>query len=260
MHEEASKSRVGLKGVQLFKDQKLGAGSYGAVYKAKCGELICAAKILHPNLFDISTQCQASPTNEHRLPIRRFEQEYKFMSSLRHPNIVQYLGIDHDPDTHLPVLLMELMDDSLTHFLESSTQSIPYHVQTNICHDIALALSFLHSNNIVHRDLSGNNVLLLCNVRAKVTDFGMARLDDFTNKSRQTCTMCPGTEVYMAPETIQEDPVYTERIDCFSFGVIIVQILTQQFPKPGNQLQKVTFSHPDLPRGTLMVCVPEIDR
>ena len=106
-------------------------------------------------------------------------------------------------------------------------------------------------------------MLLLCNVRAKVTDFGTARLHDFTNKSHQTCTMCPGTEVYMAPETIQEDPVYTEKIDCFSFGVIVVQILTQQFPKPGNRLQKVQFSHPDLPRGTLMVrgvCVPEIDR
>ena len=259
--EETSKNQVGFKTVQLFKDQKLGVGSYGVVYKAKCDELVCAAKILHSNLFDIATQSLATPSNEHKLPIRRFEQEYKFMSSLRHPNIVQYLGIDHDPDTHfLPVLLMELMDESLTHFLESFTQPIPFHIQANFCHDIALALSFLHSNNIVHRDLSGNNVLLLYNVRAKVTDFGMARLDDFTNKSHQSCTMCPGTEVYMAPETVQEDPVYTEKIDCFSFGVIVVQILTQLFPKPGNRLQKVQFSHPDLPRGTLMVCVPEIDR
>lgn len=185
--EETSKGQVGFKTVQLFKDQKLGVGSYGAVYKAKCDELVCAAKILHPNLFDIATQSLATATNEHKLLIRRFEQEYKFMSSLRHPNIVQYLGIDHDPDTCFPVLLMELMDDCLTHFLENSTQSISYHIQVNFCHDIALALSFLHSNNIVHRDLSGNNVLLLYNVRVKVTDFGMARLDDFTNKSRQTC-------------------------------------------------------------------------
>ena len=58
-------------------------------------------------------------------------------------------------------------------------------------------------------------MLLLCNVRAKVTDFGiMARLDDFTNKSHQTCTMCPGTKVYMALETVQEDAVYTEKINC----------------------------------------------
>ena len=53
--------------------------------------------------------------------------------------------------------------------------------------------------------------------------------------------------------------MYTEKVDCFSFGVIVIQVLTRQFPNPGNRLQKVQFSLPDLPRGTLMVCVPEID-
>ena len=95
---------------------------------------------------------------------------------------------------------MELMDKSLTHFLESSTQPIPYHIQVNICHDITLALSFLHSNNIVHRDLSSNNVLLRGNVLAKVTDFGMARPGDINPQAtRFTNTMCPGTDVYMPP-------------------------------------------------------------
>ena len=100
------------------------------------------------------------------------------MSAIRHPNIVQYLGMFRETDTQLPVLLMKLpvMDDSLTHFLESSTQQIPYHIQVSICHDVTLALSFLHSNNIGHRDLSSNNVLLIGSIRAKVTDFGMASL------------------------------------------------------------------------------------
>ena len=108
-----------------------------------------------------------------------------------------------DTDTHLPVLVMEVMDDSLTHFLEHSPQPIPYHLKTNICHDITLALLFLHSNNIVHRDLSSNNVLLIGNVRAKVTDFGMARLFEINPQaSRFTNTMCPGTDVYMPPEAV----------------------------------------------------------
>ena len=110
--------------------------------------------------------------------------------------------------TCLPVLLMELMDDSLTHFLESSTQPIPYHIQINICHDVSLALSFLHSNKIIHRDLSSNNVLLGAlsgNILAKVTDFGMARLSDINPQAtRFTSTMCPGTDVYMPPEAVQE--------------------------------------------------------
>ena len=221
--------------MQLFKDQTLGIGSYGAVCKAKCDDLLCAAKILHPTLFDPTIQLQVSPKQEHRLPIKRFEQECEFLSTIRYPNIVQYLCMYQDPDTGLPVLLMELMDKSLTHYLESSPQPIAYHIQANICHDITLALSFLHSNGIVHRDLSSNNVLLRGNILAKVTDFGMAKLGDLNPQAtRYTFTMCPGTDVYMPPEAVKDEPVYTEKIDCFSFGVIVVQILTLKFPKPGN--------------------------
>ena len=174
------KATVDFKTVQLFKDQTLGIESYGKVCKAKCDDLLCAAKLIHETLFVDPTAHQLiAPQREHRLPMRRFEQECEFLSTIRHPNIVQYLGLYQDPDTGLPALLMELMDDSLTHFVESSTQPIPYHIQVNICHDITLALSFLHFNSIVHRDLSSNNVLLNGNaIRAKVTDFGMARLGD----------------------------------------------------------------------------------
>ena len=252
---------IGFKSVQLFKDQTLGIGSYGAVCKAKCDDLLCAAKILHPTLFDPTAQLQVSPKQEHRLPIKRFEQECEFLSTIRHPNIVQYLCMHQDPDTGLPVLLMELMDESLTHIFESSPQLIAFHIQVNICHDISLALSFLHSNGIIHRDLSSNNVLLRGNILAKVTDFGMAKLGDLNPQAtRYTFTLCPGTDVYMPPEAVQDEPVYTEKIDCFSFGVIVVQTLTQQFPKPGNRRQRVEINHPGLPRGTVEVRLAEIDR
>ena len=253
--------KIGFKSVQLFKDQTLGIGSYGAVCKAKCDDLLCAAKILHPTLFDPTAQLQVSLKQEHRLPIKRFEQECEFLSTIRHPNIVQYLCMRQDPDTGLPVLLMELMDESLTHFLESSPLPIAYHIQANICHDITLALSFLHSNGIVHRDLSSNNVLLRGNILAKVTDFGMAKLGDLNPQAtRYTFTMCPGTDVYMPPEAVQDEPVYTEKIDCFSFGVIVIQISTRQFPKPGNRRQKVEINHPGLPRGVLEMRLAEVDR
>ena len=258
LHQER---KIGFKSVQLFKDQTLGIGSYGAVCKAKCDDLLCAAKILHPTLFDPIAQLQVSPKQEHRLPIKRFELECEFLSTIRHPNIVQYLCMHQDPDTGLPVLLMELMDESLTHFLESSPQPIAYHIQTNICYDITLALSFLHSNGIVHRDLSSNNVLLRGNILAKVTDFGMAKLGDLNPQATcYTFTMCPGTDVYMPPEAVKDEPVYTEKIDCFSFGVIIVQILTRQFPKPGNRRQEVEINHPGLLQGTVEVRIAEVNR
>ena len=127
------------------------------------------------------------------------------MSTIRHPNIVQCLGMHQDPETGLPVLLMELMDESLTHYLERSTRLIPYNVQVNLSHDVTLALSFLHSNGITHRDLSSNNVLLIQDIRAKVADFGMARLCDLNPQTNYpTCTVCPGTDVYMPPEAVQD--------------------------------------------------------
>ena len=253
---------VGFKSVQLFKDQTLGIGSYGKVCKAKCDDLLCAAKLIHETLLDPTAHQLIEPQREHRLPMRRFEQECDFLNTIRHPNIVQYLGIYRDPDTGLPALLMELMGDSLTHFLESSTQPIPYYIQINICHDITLALSFLHSNSIVHRDLSSNNVLLVGNaIRAKVTDFGMARLGDRNPRATHlTFTMCPGADVYMAPEAVQDKPVYTDKIDCFSFGVITLQILTRQLPKPGDRRKRMEINHPGLPRGTYEMVVSEIER
>ena len=260
-HHQQDKA-IGFKNVQLLKDQTLGIGSYGIVCKAKCDDLLCAAKILHQYLVDPTGHelKQVLPQREHRLPMRRFEQECEFLSTIRHPNIVQYLGMYQDPDTGSPVLLMELMDDSLTHFLESSPQPIPYHIQVNICDDIALALSFLHSNNIVHRDLSSNNVLLIGNVRAKVTDFGMARLGDPNSlATRLSFTKCPGAQVYMPPEAVKDKPVYTEKIDCFSFGVVIVQILTQQFPGPGDHRQncRIDPNHPLRP--VAFDCLNDID-
>ena len=88
---------------------KLGIGTYGAVFKAKCDSLICAAKVLHPTLFNPAMQHQVAAERSRVAPIRRFEQEY--LSTIRHPNVVQYLGLSEDPDTGLPLLLMELMDE-----------------------------------------------------------------------------------------------------------------------------------------------------
>jgi serine/threonine protein kinase len=244
MAEQPQVKVIGFKTIQLFKDQVLGIGSYGKVCKAECDGLLCAAKVIHETLFDPTAQQLIAPHREHRLPMRRFEQECEFLSTIRHPNIIQYLGMYQDPDTHLPVLLMELMDDSLTHFLEGSPQPIPYHIQVNVCHDITLALRFLHSNGIVHRDLSSNNVLMIGNIRAKVTDFGMARLGDMNPRATQlTFTMCPGTDVYMPPEAVKDKPVYTEKIDCFSFGVIAIQTMTRLFPQPGDRRKEIEIEN-----------------
>ena len=153
---------------------------------------------------------------------------------------------------------MELMDDSLTHFLEQSEERLPYHVQVNISHDIALALDFLHDNRILHRDLSSNNVLLIdAGIRAKVTDFGMSKLIEL-NSHMTGLTKCPGTPAYMSPEALSDPPVYTEKLDCFQAGVLMIQTITRKFPNPSDamcRMRDVRF-----PTGWVNVPVPEAER
>ena len=241
--------------VELLKTESLGIGSYGAVCKAMCDDLPCAAKILHPALFQFTAPGTTSV-------MRKFEQECRLLSAIKHPHIVQYLGTYHDPESRLPVLLMELMDESLTRFLERSQEPLPYHTEVNFCHDIALALSYLHCNGIVHRDLSSNNVLLIAGSRAKVTDFGMVKLYDVNHSTAHLTplTLCPGTMGYMSPEALRDRPVYTDKLDSFSLGVLCVQIMTRQFPDPGDRFQAMVISDPRIPSGRVQVEVPEIER
>ena len=247
MAQQASPS-IRFGSVRLLQDAPLGTGAYGQVCKATLGELPCAAKVLHPTLVDPSY-----PRNR-----ALFEQECRFLSEIRHPNIVQYLGVAHDPITGLPILLMELMDDSLTHFLEQSEERLPYHVQVNISHDIALALAFLHDNRILHRDLSSNNVLLIgAGIRAKVTDFGMSKLTEL-NPRMTGLTKCPGTPAYMSPEALSDPPVYTEKLDCFQEGVLMIQTITRKFPNPSDATRKERF--PRSPTGWVNIPVPEAER
>ena len=253
------RNEIGFREIELLKQETLGVGSYGSVCKARCDHLLCAAKIIHPTLVPPNALQQISPQREHRLPIRRFEMECDLLRDIKHPNIIQYFGMYRDPETGLPVLLMELMDESLTHFLETSTKPIPYHIQLTICLDIVQALSFLHLNGIIHRDLSSNNILLIGKSRAKLTDFGMAKLVD-VRMSRVSNTMCPGTDAYMPPEAINNQAVYTEKGDVFSFGVNIIQILTRKFPKPGDRFNTVPINDPRFPSGRVEVRVPEIER
>ena len=180
--------------------------------------------------------------------ITSFEQECQILRDLKHPSIVQFLGVIQDPNTKKPILLMELMKESLTGFLESSPTNVPYHLQVNISHDIALAVAHLHRNGILHRDLSSNNILLNENRKAKVTDFGMSKISaSDPSMTRSRVTQCPGTLVYMPPEALRPQPRYSDKIDSFSIGVLLVQIATRNFPAPTEA--SITRDDPNSPTG-----------
>ena len=245
-------SELGYGAVEVYSKETLGVGSYGTVCKAKCGQLPCAAKLLHDTMFG---------NNDPGIQrfVERFEQECQFLRMIKHPNIVQFLGTVREPQSQRLALLMELMDESLTRFLERSTGPLPYHTQLNICHGVALALAYLHSNDIIHRDLSSNNVLLIGEgSRAKVTDFGMSKLIGMNPRMTPAQTLCPGTPVYMPPEALVNPPRYSNKLDCFSHGVLTIQIVTRQFPNPTDATTTVEDARS--PTGEINIPVPERER
>ena len=244
--------QFGYQNVSVHTSKVLGTGSYGSVVKATLDHLPCAAKILH-TIFFRSDDPGAVDFAAH------FEQECNILRELKHPCIVQFLGVVQDPNNCRPILLMELMEGSLTGFLEHSSVSLPFHIQVNITHDIALALAYLHSNNILHRDLSSNNILLNAGSKAKVTDFGMSKmLEPNPRMTRSKITQCPGTPVFMPPEALRAKPRYSDKLDTFSLGVLVIQIITRTFPAP-TDAEKI-LDDPSSPTGEKIVPVPELER
>ena len=254
--EKELRKTFGYKKALVKPSDVLGTGSYGNVVKAKLDDLPCAAKILHHTFF---TSNDPHVTDF----IRRFKQECRILRHLRHPCIVQFLGVLEDPrprSNRRPILLMELMEDSLTHFLESRQRALPYHIQVNIIYDITLALDYLHANGVQHRDLSSNNILLTAGTRAKLTDFGMSKMVDINprmSRNKISQTTCPGTLAYMPPETLLGKPVYSSKIDIFSTGVLMIQIITRKFPSPSDSHNAV--EDPKYKK-KIFVPVPECER
>lgn len=218
--------------IEIYKKEQLGTGSFGVVCKARCDKLLCAAKLLH-NIFILSSDPDVAIIRN------KFEEECAIMATIIHPCIVQFIGVAVTMDGE-PVLLTELMDTSLTKFIaeQAHTSSIRVHEEIDIVNDIAMGLSYLHSRNIVHRDLSSNNVLLNRGCKAKITDFGVSKIYDATAGSRigsgiKYQTKCPGTPYFMSPEASRDGALYTDKLDIFSFGVICIHLLSKRYPSPG---------------------------
>ena len=246
--------------VTIIEDKELGRGVYGRVCRASCDELPSAAKLLNPKLFQFSDD----------LVVKSFKEDCKLLIAISHPSIVQYLDAYIQPETRRAVLLMELLDESLTDFLDRLQNPLPMHLQIDICHDMIQALAYLHSINITHRNLTGKNVLINAGSRAKVTDFMMMKMADAqqaANPHFKHMTI-PDSSGYMPPEAFRFPPSYTNMLDIFSFGVVCLQVITKQFPHPSSykiseierrrsDLNSVDPGHPML--AIVMSCLKDRD-
>ena len=160
--------------------------------------------------------------------IKAFDRECEVLESFHHPNIVQHLSTDEHPMSGSTILVTELMDCNLRSYLSGlCEESLTSHCQLSLSKDVASGLAYIHSRQIIHRDLCGDNVLLRLSQPvpvAKISDFGMSRLLDPSQMS-STLTAVAHRIGYLPPEAFRlEDEEYDHSLDVFSLGVIMLQI------------------------------------
>ncbi|WCJ27824.1 Protein kinase superfamily protein [Euphorbia peplus] len=186
----------------LFIGSKIGEGAHGKVYEGRYRDRIVAVKVLH----------RGSNADEKAALESRFAREVNMMSRVKHENLVKFIGACKDP---LMVIVTELLPG----------MSLPR------------AMDCLHANGIIHRDLKPDNLLLTANQKSvKLADFGLAREETVT----EMMTAETGTYRWMAPELYStvtlrqgEKKHYNNRVDVYSFGIVLWELLTNRMPFEG---------------------------
>ena len=202
----------------------LGRGSYGQVLEVDWHGTICAAKNVHDIFLEGVSEAES------RRVISDFERECQTWSQLRHPNVVQLLGVYFKKGSSSPILVLEKMDCTLSGYLDRhSKEAFPILHKVSVLRQVAQALSYLHNKNppLVHHDLSTNNILLCeWSLQPKISDFGMTRAVSVAKLTRRSSIK--GTMAFMSPEALREPPKYDGKLDVFSFGNVILSTLRPQ--------------------------------
>lgn len=204
---------------------ELGHGAMGTVYRAqdpKIGRIVALKTV---RVMGTTSEQE----DEYR---RRFIREAQSAGKLSHPGIVTIYDVDEDAATQTPYIVMEYIEgQTLDSFLTDPELAPPPVTESlRLIQQVAEALDYAHSQNIVHRDIKPANILVTSDGRAKIADFGIAKLQesDFTLPGQIL-----GTLAYLAPEQLKGDPL-DGRADLFSLGVILYWMLTGRKPFEGD--------------------------
>ena len=211
---------------------EIGAGAYGKVFQAEYYGSHCVAKEFSSTLkpaLEVSTRGTQKVKENLLKKCQRILQ-------LRHPNIVQFLGVHYKPSSPtIPLLMMEMMDSNLNLLLKDYS-NIPIYAKLSVLLDVSLGLKFLHSQkpSVVHCHLSSHNILLTPSLRAKISDVGMALI--IPEKSlkqfiKATCFTAPE----ISKTTATGSKISNPSVDIFSYGAIMLHTITQQCPEPKKQ-------------------------
>ena len=200
----------------------LGGGAWGVVSKGKFRGQNVAVKRVYPSILQPTT-------------VDRIRREIRTMAQVGHPNLVLFIAAVIDDRTG-PMIVTEILDTSLRSAYERNRLGSN---KLRILQDVASALNYLHLHRepIIHRDVSSANVLLEAVAnngwKAKLSDFGSANL------VRYATTPGEGAIIYTAPEAFPQPPTsptppppQTPKIDVYSYGVLLGEVVTQQLPDP----------------------------
>lgn len=201
----------------------LGKGAMGLVYEGRDPNLDRRVAIKTIKVENLSEEAAA----EYEV---RFRTEARSAARLQHPHIVSVYDSDRDGD--IAFLVMEFVDgDDLKHHLDRG-DLYTLEQTLGIMGDLLSALDYAHRQSIVHRDIKPANLLIETSGRVKLTDFGVARIQDSGEATRTQGSMV-GTLKYMSPEQVQGRPI-DARADLFAAGIVLYQLLTGKRPFDGD--------------------------
>ncbi|QCD90666.1 chitin elicitor receptor kinase 1 [Vigna unguiculata] len=193
--------------------RKIGVGGYGSVYFGMLEEKEVAVKKMRSNKS------------------KEFYAELKALCKIHHINIVELLGYASGDD-HLYLVYEYVPNGSLSEHLHDPLlkghQPLSWCARVQIALDAAKGLEYIHDYTkarYVHRDIKTCNILLDEKLRAKVADFGLAKLVERTNDEEFIATRLVGTPGYLPPESVKELQV-TIKTDVFAFGVVLSELIT----------------------------------
>ena len=219
--------------------EKIDAGGHGDVYlgEDQTTNQQVVIKRIKPDLIDQDSAILA-----------RFQREGDILRQLNHPNIVRMLDVyEHEGEQHL---VMEYVSGgSLRQKIEATAAPLPVEAVLKMALELADALSRAHHLGVIHRDIKPENVLLAEDGSVRLTDFGMARLENVDVRLTQTGVLI-GSPAYMSPESLQGVKI-DGRGDIWSFGVLLYELLAGNPPFDSDQLtttivQILNDSAPDL--------------
>ncbi len=211
--------------------KKLGEGAMGKVYKAIqiSMDRPVAIKILSPDLKNDESYT------------KRFFREARSVAKLNHPNIIR--GIDVGEHEGLYYFVMEYVEGRTLREIFEENGKIPEEDVLDIGEQIGQALSHAEENNLIHRDIKPDNIMIDQEGRAKLCDLGLAKPVVGDNANLTQTNISIGTPYYMSPEQITDENDVSIQTDIYSLGATLYHVLTGQVPYDGDHSTAVMTSH-----------------